>query len=281
MKDREMTDFRDIVWDYYRDHGRSMPWRDDPTPYKVLVSEFMLQQTQVSRVTVKFAEFTGEWPDWQSLANAPQADVVRAWKGLGYNRRALWLHAVAARVVTEFGGELPSEESDLVSFRGIGPNTGGAVLAYAFNQPVVFIETNIRRVFIHHFFPDEKEVHDKDILPLVEQALDHEHPREWYWALMDYGSYLATQVVNPNRRSRHYARQSAFAGSMRQLRGLVLERLLIQPELLDQLEKSFEGFSKEQVRTALRDLQSDGFLEVVDGHYSMAGVGRAHDGLVE
>ena len=276
-----MSDFRDIVWDYYRDHGRTMPWRDGPSPYNVLVSEFMLQQTQVSRVMVKFNEFIAEWPDWQSLASAAQSEVVRVWKGLGYNRRALWLHAVAGRVVTDFDGELPSDESDLTSFRGIGPNSAGAVQAYAFNKPVVFIETNIRRVFIHHFFPDEEEVHDKDILPLVEQAVDHEHPREWYWALMDYGSYLSTQVVNPNRRSRHYSRQAAFAGSLRQLRGLLLEYLLTKPESLDRLERSFEGFDEAQVRAALSGLREDGFLEVVGGCYRMAEAGRAHNGLVE
>lgn len=276
-----MSDFRDIVWDYYRDHGRTMPWRDGPSPYNVLVSEFMLQQTQVSRVMVKFNEFIAEWPDWQSLASAAQSEVVRVWKGLGYNRRALWLHAVAGRVVTDFDGELPSDESDLTSFRGIGPNSAGAVQAYAFNKPVVFIETNIRRVFIHHFFPDEEDVHDKDILPLVEQAVDHEHPREWYWALMDYGSYLSTQVVNPNRRSRHYSRQAAFAGSLRQLRGLLLEYLLTKPESLDRLERSFAGFDEAQVRAALSGLREDGFLEVVGGCYRMAEAGRAHNGLVE
>jgi A/G-specific adenine glycosylase len=281
MKDRAMSDFRDIVWDYYRDHGRTMPWRDGPSPYNVLVSEFMLQQTQVSRVIVKFNEFIAEWPDWQSLASAAQSEVVRVWKGLGYNRRALWLHAVAGRVVTDFDGELPSDESDLTSFRGIGPNSAGAVQAYAFNKPVVFIETNIRRVFIHHFFPDEEGVHDKDILSLVEQAVDHEHPREWYWALMDYGSYLSTQVVNPNRRSRHYSRQAAFAGSLRQLRGLLLEYLLTKPESLDRLERSFEGFDEAQVRAALSGLREDGFLEVVGGCYCMAEAGRAHNGLVE
>ena len=265
-----ITQFRDVVWGYYHDHGRSMAWRDNPSPYAVVVSEFMLQQTQVSRVTEKFELFMRLWPDWAALAGAPQAEVVAAWKGLGYNRRALWLQGVAQRVVDEYSGHLPNDRTTLESFRGIGPNTAGAIMAYAFNAPIVFIETNIRRVFIHHFMGDGEEIHDNELLPLIEESLDREHPREWYWALMDYGSYLASRVVNLNRRSRHYTVQSKFEGSRRQLRGKVLEALLQADQSLSELSAQIPTFDIADITSVLVELEAEGFLRQDKNQYTMS-----------
>lgn len=150
---------------------------------------------------------------------------------MGYNRRALYLHGIAQAVVSQYGGQLPQDPAELVKLPGIGPNTAGSIAAFAYDAPVVFIETNIRRVFIHHFFNEAETVHDRQLLPLIERALDHEHPRQWYYALMDYGSHLAKTVPNPNRRSHHYSVQSKFKGSDRQLRGSILRALLVHPEL--------------------------------------------------
>lgn len=269
MNEPKREIFQELVWNYYHDNARSMPWRDDPSPYNVVVSEFMLQQTQVSRVTPKFQEFVGSWPDWSSLAAAPQSEVVRAWKGLGYNRRALWVHGVAIKVMKECDGALPQDVHALTSCKGIGPNTAGAIMAYAFDLPVVFIETNIRRVYIHHFFGDSDTVDDRDLIPLIDKTLDREHPREWYWALMDYGSYLATQVVNPNRRSKHYVRQSAFEGSLRQVRGSILEYLLLQPSTEKELQVKLSVVEGDQLSQALQGLLNDGFLHYRDGLYTL------------
>lgn len=220
----------------------------------------MLQQTQVSRVLERYPRWLARFPSFEELAQALVIEVLDEWQGMGYNRRPLWLHRVALIVAGEYQGVLPTDPAELVKLPGIGPNTAGSIAAFAFNAPVVFIETNIRRVFIHEFFNDEVDITDKQLLPLIEQALDREHPREWYYALMDYGSYLAKQVPNPNRRSRHYSVQSKFEGSLRQLRGEVLRRLLEERELpqdgrlqgvLDQLVK--EGFivqDKNHVRIA-------------------------------
>lgn len=223
-EDRES--FVRIITGYYKQGRRPMPWRDEITPYRVVVSELMLQQTQVSRVMEKFPSFIRRFPDFQALADATLADVMKEWQGLGYNRRAKYLHAIAIRVVDEWGGVLPRTPEELITLPGVGRATAGSITVFAYNFPVVFIETNIRRVFIHHFFTDGEPVSDGQIHPLVESTLDTDNPREWYYALMDYGTWLAGRLPNPNRRSRHYSRQSAFEGSDRQIRGRILRRLL-------------------------------------------------------
>lgn len=221
-----VTEFRDIIWQYYHANRREMAWRETTDPYAIFVSEVMLQQTQVARVHTKYPEFMGAFPDFPSLAAAPLEEVLRVWQGMGYNRRAKMLRDAAAMVMERFGGNLPQTPEELVSLPGIGPATAASIAAFAYNAPVVFIETNIRRVFIHFFFPHEEKVHDDRIRPLVRQTLDWINPREWYYALMDYGAFLKTAVENPNRRSQRYTVQSSFAGSDREIRGRVLRYLL-------------------------------------------------------
>lgn len=237
----DIREFQERVWEYYRQHGRALPWREPEADgsfdaYKVLVSEIMLQQTQANRVIPKYSEFLEKFPTVRKLADAALADVLRAWSGLGYNRRAKYLHEAAKALA---GNPQPWSLTDLTACKGIGHNTAAAVVAYAYDEPVVFVETNIRTVFIHHFFTDKDGVHDKEILPLVEGALDCENPREFYWALMDYGTHLKATVGNASRASKHYARQSEFHGSARQLRGHVLrllgERHLTREELAERL----------------------------------------------
>ena len=210
-------------------YGRQMPWRHIDDPYRIAVSEIMLQQTQVDRVRVKYAQFLERFPTLESLAAAPLADVLRVWQGLGYNRRAKFLKSMAQIIVSTYGGDFPRDPSVLKTLPGIGPGTAGSISAFAFNAPSVFIETNIRRVFIHFFFSNQAKVADKDILPLVARTVDVRRAREWYYALMDYGTLLAKTQINPNRRSKHYARQSRFEGSDRQVRGKILKELLSGP----------------------------------------------------
>jgi len=219
-------EFRLKITNFYHSHRRDLPWRDTTDPYRILVSEIMLQQTQVDRVKEKYTRFTARFPDVGSLAQATIEEVLSEWQGLGYNRRALALEKAAVEIVERFGGVLPDDEKSLRSLPGIGPYTAAAILAFAFNRPVVMIETNIRRVFIHCFFKDRTGVADSEILPLIEETLDRENPREWYNALMDYGWHLGSAIGNPNRRSRHYQRQAPFEGSNRQIRGKILKRLV-------------------------------------------------------
>lgn len=239
-------DFVRTAWNHYREHGRhGLPWRrPEPDgsfdPYKILVSEVMLQQTQVPRVIPKYDAFLRRFPTLRSLATAPLGDVLVSWQGLGYNRRAKYLWQAARAVTSDYHGMFPRSVDDLSKLPGIGRNTAGAILAYAFNEPVVFVETNIRTVFIHYFFKDQAGVPDKAILDLVSRMLDNDNPREWYWALMDYGSYLKQSVGNLARQSKAYTKQSRFAGSERQLRGRVLHLLaqesLNEADLLAELD---------------------------------------------
>lgn len=270
---KELTALKGAVHAYYREHGRhDLPWRVNVSPYSIYISEVMLQQTQVSRVRGKYAEFIAELLSFESLASAPQAEVIRLWQGLGYNRRALWLKAGAEAVVANYGGELPKDLTELRKLPGIGPNTAGSIATFAFNMPTVFIETNIRRVFLHHCFADSEGVADAEILPLIEQALDGEEPRQWYWSLMDYGSYLATQLPNPNRRSKHYAKQSKFAGSDRQIRGEILRLLLASSMKRSELGQALAPYEQDgdRVGRILQDLVSEGFVERQKSLYKLA-----------
>lgn len=221
--------FTSIIWHHYNHKKRPFVWRSQPTPYHVVVSEIMLQQTQTSTVAPKFDAFIQAFPTFQVLANAPFTDVLRLWKGLGYNRRALALQKIAGLIVNQHDGTLPSDPAMLESFPSIGPATARSILAFAYNQPTAFIETNIRTVFIYFFFKNQKEVTDKQLLPLVQQAVDSDNPREWYYALMDYGVMLKKTVGNVSKLSAHYTRQSTFEGSDRQIRGMILQALLDYP----------------------------------------------------
>jgi A/G-specific adenine glycosylase len=230
MLPRAIEQFQETVWEYYQAHGRhDLPWRQpgiggDFDPYCIMVSEIMLQQTQVLRVIPKFMAFLEVFPDFEGLAEGSLGDVLRLWSGLGYNRRAKFLWQAAGMVQREFHGKLPRIPEQLAVLPGIGTNTAGAILAYSFNQPVVFIETNIRTVMLYHFFLGEDRVPDAQIAAYVSKTLpERELTREWYWALMDYGSYLKQQVGNLSRASAGYTKQSRFEGSNRQIRGAVLK----------------------------------------------------------
>lgn len=216
---------------FYHFYRRELPWRTTTDPYRILVSEMMLQQTQVDRVIPKYLHFVSVFPDISTLAASSQKDVLSAWQGLGYNRRALALHTIAHRVMDTCCGTLPSTVEELAEFPGIGKATASAIVVYAHNVPLVFIETNIRRVFIHFFFRDTQNIPDTRIEPLVAATLWKENPRDWYNSLMDYGSLLKNRVPNPNVRSSVYQKQSPFQGSDRQLRGQILKVLLTGAEM--------------------------------------------------
>jgi A/G-specific adenine glycosylase len=253
-----------------------MPWRipalrlegDELDPYPILVSELMLQQTQVARVIPKYEMFMKLFPTVGALADAPLADVLSAWTGLGYNRRAKFLHQAARMVRDEFGGTFPKAAAELVRLPGVGPNTAGAIAAYAYDAPSLYLETNIRTVLIHHFFQDRGDVTDAELMPYLRASLPDENYREWYWALMDYGSYLKATVGNLSRRSRGYVRQSTFHGSQRQVRGAVLKTLVAGASDLAALT---ENLPDERLPEVLADLVREGLVEEFAGRYQLPG----------
>lgn len=250
-----------MIWDQGRRLYRDMPWRSDTRPYYVLVSELMLQQTQVARVIPKFKEFIARFPDEQVLSDASLSDVLTAWQGLGYNRRAKFLQQAAIMICTEFNGEFPTSRADILRLPGVGKNTAGAIEAYAFNRPSIFIETNVRTVYIHHFFAGMNDVSDADIQAILEQTIDHEHPREFYWALMDYGAWLKASGVRNVARSRHYKKQSPLAGSVREVRGLIIRQLATSEKMsIDELKSTMPD--DDRFNTALDGLAADGLIAV-------------------
>jgi A/G-specific adenine glycosylase len=261
--------FQKKIYSHYDTRGRDLPWRKKPDPYRVLVSEIMLQQTQVERVIEKFQEFLEAFPDFNALAHAPLPELLKIWQGMGYNRRALALKALAQKVVAEYRGKLPHELEKLLALPGIGPYTAGAIAAFAFNRPVVFMDTNIRRVYIHEFFHDRDGIHDDEMIPFLERTMDAEHPRKWYNALMDYGTMLKKGQVNPNRRSAHYARQSPFENSNRQVRGKILKVLVAESQLsAAQIVKRTE-MDPERVKANLLLLEEEGFIRKRGTRYSI------------
>lgn len=275
-----MREFIETVWAHYDQAGRhDLPWRlaeanGAHNPYKIWLSEIMLQQTQVPRVRPKFAAFLNQFPDVATLAQAPLSDVLVAWSGLGYNRRAKFLWQAAQNIQSNFDGHFPQTKEELVSLPGIGANTAGAILAYAYNQPVIFIETNIRSVFIYHFFADEEQVSDKQLEPLLQEAMDlvatdkGRSPRLWYWALMDYGTHLKQQAGNAARRSKHYTKQSTFEGSRRQLRGKVLK--LLGEQGIQEFSALQDSIPDDRLQSVLNDLAAEGFVQSDSNRYQLA-----------
>jgi A/G-specific adenine glycosylase len=262
MNRREAA-FIQTVTTFYKQNGRhTLPWRKTKDPYKILVSEIMLQQTQVDRVLPKYKAFLAQFPNIQVLAQAPLRDVLIAWQGLGYNRRAKMLHACAQVLHDEHNGTFPKTHAGLCALPGIGPYTASAVLAFAFNTPTPLIETNVRSVYLHHFFNDATDVTDADIMPFVEKTMPVQNIREWYWSLMDYGSYIKKTFGNPNSKSKHYTKQSTFNGSDRQIRGVII-RLLAQGSFTRlKLHRELSVFEDVRIDAQLLKLKEEGIVEL-------------------
>jgi A/G-specific adenine glycosylase len=260
LSSKQIFSFQRLIYNYYNKHRRDLPWRNTDNPYHILVSEIMLQQTQVERVIEKYNLFLSRFPDVVSLAKATLKEVLEVWQGLGYNRRAISLMKLAGIIVSEYEGELPADAEELVKLPGIGRATAGCLLAFAFRKSSVFIETNIRRVFIHHFYQDREGVHDDEIMSLVEATLDRSNPRDWYYALMDYGSRLKKEIVNPNKKSAHYTRQAPFAGSDRKIRGTILKTLMGKTSLTEADIITNIGSETERTKKILSALVKEGFI---------------------
>lgn len=258
----DIDQFRLMIWDYFKKNGRDFSWRQSPyDSYSIVVSEVMLQQTQTHRVTGKFEQFIAKFPSFAVLAQSSVVDLITAWQGLGYNRRALALQKIAQIVMQNHEGVLPNSPELLQTFPGIGPATAASICAFAFNTPTVFIETNVRAVYLHHFFRDKAAVSDKELIPLVQAALDRENPRQWYYALMDYGVMLKKLHKNPSRKSAHYTKQSTFENSERQIRGAILrimaEHRAIRPDDLIALI----GRDERRIIKNIAALEEEGFIK--------------------
>jgi A/G-specific adenine glycosylase len=263
----ETAEFRDIIYAFYEKEGRVFPWRDDTGPWGVLVSEFMLQQTQTERVLRYWKRWMELWPAPEDLAAASPEAVLREWSGLGYNRRAKYLHSSAKIIAEEYRGRVPQTPEALRKLPGIGGYCSGAIACFGYNYPAVFIETNIRAAVIHFFFPDRAAVSDGEIRPVLEEALDRENPRRWYYALMDYGAALKKITANPNRKSAHYAKQSRFEGSFRQKRGRLVKALAFNgPASVETLARR-TGIEEGEIYRVMTALEKDLLVAEKEGVY--------------
>lgn len=262
------TKFRALVWKHYRAQGRhDLPWRKTHDLYKTLVSEMMLQQTQVDRVIPFYKKFIKQFPTTKKLAAAPLSEVLKMWQGLGYNRRAKLLHAAAKILAATSRSNL--EVAALEKLPGVGPYTARAVAAFALNQDVIVIETNIRTAVIHHFFSRKKKVSDTEIEKILVEVLPKRKAREWYSALMDYGAHLKRSGISHNAKSKAYAKQSKFAGSLREARGAILRELTKGSQSKKKLAVLLGVARSEQMLQALTVLVSENLVQTAAGRYSL------------
>lgn len=264
--------FCQLIWEKGTTLYRDFPWRNTHDPYEILVSEVMLQQTQVTRVQHRWQRFLAKFPTVDALASASNADVVSEWQGMGYNRRALALKRCANECATRYDGCIPHDVNELCALPGIGPATAAGVRAFAFGLPGVYLETNVRTVFLHELFVSINEVSDKQIAPLVQEVCPAENVRGWYYALLDYGAHLKQTIGNSGRRSKEYTRQSKFEGSRRQKRAEMVRLVLATPGISTaQLWEDLNMFEKQAKRSEvlwdefesmLNDLQKEGFFHL-------------------
>lgn len=262
--------FRKQIYRHFASHRRDFPWRRTKNPYHILVSEIMLQQTQTRRVIEKYKIFIRVFPSVRALAKAPFSKVLCVWQGLGYNRRAMYIWRSAKIICEQYYGKVPSDEKLLVSLPGIGENTAGAICAFAFNKPTVFIETNIRSVFIHFFFNGKQIVKDEDIRVFVQKTLDRKCPRKWYSALMDYGAMLKMEITNPNRISAHYKKHTPFIGSDRQVRGKIMRVLVSHIQLPKRILCKRVDISKSRFEKVIQLLLKDGLVQRIGNCFAIA-----------
>lgn len=261
--------FQQTILDWYTENKRDLPWRRTRNPYRIMVSEIMLQQTQVSRVLPKYKEFLRAFPTPKALATSSDAELLKIWSGLGYWRRARFLKEACKKITTDFNGKFPKDTQTLKTLPGIGPYTSGAISCFAFSNTEAFIDTNIRRVYLHFFFQDKADIPDSEIMPLAQKAIANQDPREWHWALFDYGA-LVLKDKKINRKSRHYNKQSKFDGSFRSYRAKLLRYVLAQPGqtmpvsiatdfLEDLLRQDERDYSPQEI---IKSLQTDKLIRI-------------------
>lgn len=263
--------FQSHILSWYKHNKRDLPWRHTTDPYEILVSEIMLQQTQVSRVIPKYELFLRTFPTIHELAHAPDGKLLEVWNGLGYWRRAQFLKK-AAQNVTQLPDGFPKTPQELQQLPGVGPYTAGAVACFAFGSTDAFIDTNIRKIYLHFFFPNQTDISDSQILDIAQRAVYKEDPRNWHWALFDYGATeLRDKTVN--KRSKHYAKQSPLKGSFRFYRALAVKKLLEKQRLpkevmLDFLEETLREDEQDHCPQAILDaLVKDNLIKVSKTYY--------------
>jgi A/G-specific adenine glycosylase len=269
----KINEFRKTALQHWKENGRhNLPWRRTHDPYKILVSEIMLQQTQVDRVIPYYKDFLKKFPTVKNLAKSELSEVLKLWSGLGYNRRAKYLRDAARMVAEKYDGKFPKSYEELRELPGIGDYTARAVRVFAFNQLDILIETNVRTAIFHHFekkWTSDVHISDKEIVPLALKAAEGQDPREWHWALMDCGAYLKRSGVRLNQKSAHYTKQSPFEGSLRQMRGKLLRRLMDGPITKSSFKK-IDAKNAYHISMALQGMEREGLVVKEKGRWRIS-----------
>jgi A/G-specific adenine glycosylase len=236
ITNQEIIKFQNEVFSFYHSQGRSLPWRKTTDPYKILLSEYMLQQTQVSRVIHYYEKWITKWPTIIFLAGASRKNVLQAWMGLGYNSRGINLHRAAQKIVDDYDGDVVQAMKHYKDIPGVGKYTSRAVQIFATNADIVTVDTNIRRILIYRFQLAEN-IPDTELWTLAEQCLPHGSSRDWHNALMDYGALFLTSKktgIPPK------TKQLRFQGSDRQIRAKILRQLINQPLSSTDISKKYD-----------------------------------------
>lgn len=259
LRKRRIQSFQNLVFSWWEDNKRDLPWRRTHDPYKILVSEVMLQQTQVDRVLPKYDEFLYFFPDVYTLSQATPAKVLRVWRGMGYNRRALYLQKAAKAIVELHHGYFPEDEAHLTKLPGVGTYTARALLVFAFNHPIAVVDTNIRKIITHFFF-DDKPQKEMVIEDVARQLLPKKQAWKWNQALMDYGAL----ALNVSRITYHVSpKAKPFKDSNRFYRGRIVDRLresdMKETELLKELIVKHKK-SKNLLKKIIESLERDGLI---------------------
>ncbi len=257
---REIQKFQRYIFAWWKTHKRDLPWRHTHDPYKILVSEVMLQQTQVSRVLPKYEEFLTAFPTVYALAKTSPAEVLKVWKGMGYNRRALYLHKAAQIICVTYKGCFPKDYELLTKLPGLGIYTARALLVFAYKENVAMVDTNIRQIITHFFFDDIAQK-ASIIADVADQLLPKGKSWEWHQALMDYGAI----ALNVSRITSHVSQKKSipFRESNRFYRGRIMDRLregdISQRDLLKEFTGTY-GKSEDFIASILSGLEADGLI---------------------
>jgi A/G-specific adenine glycosylase len=248
--------FHRTIFSWWSINRRNLPWRNTRDPYNILISEVMLQQTQVSRVLLKYQEFLKTFPDVHALAASRPAEVIRIWKGLGYNRRALYLRETAIAVVEKYNGAFPQTIKELRSLLGIGPYTAGAIMVFAYEKDEIMIDTNIRQIITHFFFDDISQS-EKIIEETAWKLLPKGRSWDWHQALMDYGA-LELERVGKIKKSE----KKPFKETSRFYRGRIIDTLRIQKTPQHDIISSLMSYGKppQDIQTIIEKLILDGLV---------------------
>jgi A/G-specific adenine glycosylase len=247
--------FQKKIFSFYEKNKRDLPWRKTADPYKILLSEFMLQQTQVTRVVFYYNKWLRKWPTIHALASASLPEVLEMWMGMGYNTRAVNLHRTARKIIADFHGDVLQAMKQYKELPGIGRYTSQAVQIFSTNADLVTVDTNIRRILISEFSLPSK-MPDKLLWSMAEQCLPLGKSRDWHNALMDYGSLHLTAKktgIKPKTRQTH------FEGSNRQIRAKILRCLLQKTMSLSELEKTIK-IEQKRLRPILEKMMDENII---------------------